>query len=71
MSLKSKVKAKNVPPVLSEDLTFKADELQQLDKVLDQMPFGYAKIIVQFFQLVRQKRNQEAAQVQKKTETAE
>jgi hypothetical protein len=62
-------KKQNVPnPVLSQDLTFKAEELQQLDKVLDQQPFGFAKVIVQFFQLVRQKRNQEALEAAKKAE---
>lgn len=42
-------------------LTIKDDELKQLQTMLDLMPHGLAKKLEQFFGLIQQKRNVEAA----------
>ena len=72
---KSQKKTNNVPgpQVTNQSLLLKDEELRQLDQLLDQIPHGYAKQIVIFFQLIRQKRTAEATalkqQLAKKAET--
>jgi hypothetical protein len=64
MSNKNKATSK-VEPIAAPvqyATAFTAEELNQFDQLLDGIPHGYSKQIIQFFNVINQRRQEETAQ---------